>query len=137
MQIFFDNNRDTNHKTVKMRSRDAELSKGWGQIVTPLWTNTNWWRQKLNYTNTKWILRIIQSIPSPKAEPFKQRLASLGNDRVEEINDPELWIARARARAMAVYKSKVWQTKIFKGELVLLKPETLWQMNINLDELLV
>jgi hypothetical protein len=56
---------------------------------------------------------------------------------VEEINDPELWIARARARAMAVYKSKVWQTKIFKGELVLLKPETLWQMNINLDELLV
>jgi hypothetical protein len=40
--------------------------------------------------NTEMILRIIQSIPSPKAEPLKQRLASLGNERFQELNDPEL-----------------------------------------------
>jgi len=68
------------------------------------WKNHPW-----DWANTETVLRIIQSIPSPKAEPFKQRLASLGNDRVDEINDPELWIARARARAIAVYKSK-WMT---------------------------
>ena len=59
-----------------------------------------------DWANTQTILRIIQSIPSPNAEPFKQWLASLWNDRVEEVNDPELWIARARARAIAVYKSR-------------------------------
>ena len=56
--------------------------------------------------NTHTILRIIQSIPSPKAEPFKQRLATLWNERMEESNDPELWIVRARSRAIAVYKSR-------------------------------
>ncbi|MDR3168893.1 MAG: phage antirepressor [Candidatus Peribacteria bacterium] len=40
--------------------------------------------------NTETILRIIQSIPSPRAEPLKQRLASLGNERYHEMNDPEL-----------------------------------------------
>ena len=90
----------------KMKVRDPELSKGWGQIVTPLWADTNWWRQKINCTNTKWAMRIIQSIPSPKAEPFKQWLATLWNERVEESNDPELWIARARARAIEIYKSR-------------------------------
>ena len=68
------------------------------------WKNRPW-----DWANTETILRIIQSVPSPKAEPFKQRLASLGNDRVDEVNDPELWIARARARAIAIYKSK-WMT---------------------------
>lgn len=69
----------------------------------------DWKKHPWDWANTETVLRIIQSIPSPKAEPFKQRLASLGNDRVDEINDPELWIARARARAIAVYKSK-WMT---------------------------
>jgi DNA-damage-inducible protein D len=40
--------------------------------------------------DTEAILRIVQSIPSPKAEPFKQRLAGVGSERVQEINDPEL-----------------------------------------------
>ena len=52
------------------------------------------------------MLRIIQSIPSPKAEPIKQWLASLGNQRMEEVNDPELGMQRARSRAIQVYKSR-------------------------------
>jgi len=66
----------------------------------------DWKMYSWDWANTETILRIIQSIPSPNAEPFKQWLASLWNDRVEEVNDPELWIARARARAIAVYKSR-------------------------------
>lgn len=46
--------------------------------------------------NTKGILRIIQSVPSPKAEPFKMWLAEVGNDRIEEINNPELGYTRMR-----------------------------------------
>ena len=52
--------------------------------------------------NTRGILRIIQSIPSPNAEPFKLWLAEVGNDRIEEINDPELGISRIRD----IYKKK-------------------------------
>lgn len=54
----------------KMRLRDKELSQGWGQIVTPLSIQTNGGIQKINCANTEGIFRIIQSIPSPKAEPF-------------------------------------------------------------------
>lgn len=44
--------------------------------------------------DTETMLRIIQSIPSPKAEPFKQWLATLGKERIDEINDPELAMKR-------------------------------------------
>lgn len=90
-----------------MKNRDNELSKGWGKISSPLWVETRWWRQKLNCTNTKWALRILQSIPSPKAEPFKQWLALLWNERIDEINNPELGIQRAKARAIEIRK-KQW-----------------------------
>lgn len=53
-----------------MRKRDPELSKGWGQIATPLSVETKGGKQKLNCANTEGIFRIIQSIPSPKAEPY-------------------------------------------------------------------
>lgn len=51
----------------KMRKRDNELGKGWGQIVIPLSVKTSGRDQKLNYANTEGIFRIIQSIPSPNA----------------------------------------------------------------------
>ena len=47
--------------------------------------------------NTEQLLRIIQSIPSPKAEPFKLWLAQVGRDRIEETIDPELTINRAES----------------------------------------
>ncbi len=56
----------------KMRSRDTSLSEGWGQIVTPLLIETKGGRQKVNCADVQGTLRIIQSIPSRKAEPFKQ-----------------------------------------------------------------
>jgi prophage antirepressor-like protein len=86
----------------KMRNRDTELSKGWGQIVTPLWIETTGEKQRVNCANTEGIFRIIQSIPSPKAEPFKRWLAKVGYERVQEVEDPEL----ATKRTRAIYKAK-------------------------------
>ena len=85
-----------------MRRRDPELSKGWGQIATPLAIETGGGKKRMNCANTEGIFRIIQSIPSPKAEPFKRWLARVGYERVQEIEDPEL----AQKRARALYKAK-------------------------------
>ena len=76
----------------KMRKRDEELSQGWGQIVTPLAVETTGGKQKTNFADTKGIFRIIQSIPSKKAEPFKQWLAKVGAERLDQLQDPELSI---------------------------------------------
>ena len=86
----------------KMRKRDEELAKGWGQFVTPLSIDTIGGKQKLNCANAKGLLRIIQSIPSPKAEPFKLWLAQVGSDRLDEIENPEL----ATQRTRELYKLK-------------------------------
>lgn len=86
----------------KMRKRDVQLSEGWGQIVTPLLMDTAGGKQKLNCANAKGLLRIIQSIPSPKAEPFKLWLAQVGSDRLDEIENPEL----ATQRSRELYKLK-------------------------------
>lgn len=56
--------------------------------------------------NTENILRIIQSIPSPKAEPFKQRLAKIWYERIQEIENPEL----AQQRMKLLYETK-WYPK--------------------------
>jgi len=86
----------------KMRKRDELLSQGWGQLVTPLVVETAGGKQKLNCANAQGLLRIIQSIPSPKAEPFKLWLAKVGSERLEEIENPEL----ATQRTRELYKLK-------------------------------
>lgn len=53
-------------------------------------------KQKVNCANTEGMFRIIQSIPSPKAEPFKRWLAKVGYERVQEIENPELTTKRTR-----------------------------------------
>ena len=86
----------------KMRQRDEELSKGWVQIVHTLPIETSGGMQKMNCFNTEGAFRIIQSIPSPKAEPFKLWLAKVGYERVQEIQDPEL----AQRRMKELYRQK-------------------------------
>jgi len=85
-----------------LRRRDKELAKGWGQIATPLRVETEGGAQRVNCANTEGLFRIIQSIPSPKAEPFKRWLAQVGYERVKEIENPEL----ASFRARELYQSK-------------------------------
>lgn len=99
----------------KMRSRDEEISKGWGQIVTPLSIGTAGGIQKLNCADTEGIFRIIQSIPSLKAEPFKRWLAKVGYERVQEIEDPELATKRTRMLYKLKGYSDDWIEKRLRG----------------------
>ena len=86
----------------KMRVRDPELSKGYGQIVHTLEVPTSGGLQKMNCANVEGLFRIIQSIPSPKAESFKRWLARVGYERIQEIENPEL----ATKRTRTLYKLK-------------------------------
>jgi DNA-damage-inducible protein D len=65
--------------------------------------------------NTEGIFRIIQSIPSPKAEPFKRWLAKVGYERVQEIEDPELGTKRTRALYKAKGYTEDWIEKRLRG----------------------
>ncbi len=87
----------------KMRKRDPQLNSNWGTIC-PLveMLAADGKKRKIQAADTKGLLRIIQSIPSPKAEPFKLWLAQVGSDRLEEIENPEL----ATQRTRELYKLK-------------------------------
>ncbi|MFA5751360.1 MAG: Bro-N domain-containing protein [Candidatus Paceibacterota bacterium] len=99
----------------KLRKRDPELDKGYGQFVHTLGIDTKGGIQKMNCSSLQGIFRIIQSIPSPKAEPFKLWLAKVGQERIEEIQDPE----RAIVRAKKIYEQKghsdEWIAKRMRG----------------------
>ncbi len=65
--------------------------------------------------NTEAMFRIIQSIPSPKAEPFKRWLAKVGYERIQEIEDPELGTKRTRALYKAKGYSDAWIERRMRG----------------------
>lgn len=79
----------TNCHTLKMKALDGKM-------------------RKTDVADMQGIFRIIQSIPSPKAEPFKMWLAEIGKDRVDEIIDPELTIDRALETYLEKGYSREW-----------------------------
>ncbi|MBU3916163.1 Bro-N domain-containing protein [bacterium] len=100
----------------KIRHRDATLNSNWGTICTPLVLKApDGKMRKTNCANTEGIFRIIQSIPSPKAEPFKKWLAKVGYERVQEIEDPELAAKRTKAIYSAKGYSDAWIEKRMRG----------------------
>lgn len=99
----------------KMKKRDPELSKGWGQIVTPLSVQTAGGRQRVNCATAQGMFRIIQSIPSPKAEPFKQWMAQVAADRLDQMQDPELSIQQAMADYKQLGYSDNWINQRLKA----------------------
>ncbi len=98
-----------------MLNRDEELAKGWVQIEHPLLIDTEGGKQKINCANIEGIFRIIQSIPSPKAEPFKRWLAKVGYERVQEIENPELATKRTRMLYKLKGYSDDWIEKRMRG----------------------
>jgi hypothetical protein len=80
----------------KLRKRDSELGIYVGTNCPQVEMLTNGKRRKTLAGTVKDVFRIIQSIPSPQAEPFKQWLAKVGYERIQEINDPGQGIDRAR-----------------------------------------
>lgn len=93
----------------KMRARDPQLSANWGTICTPVqMLAADGKQRKVQAANTEGILRIIQSIPSPKAEPFRRWLAQVGRERIEETIDPEQAIDRALETYLKKGYSEDW-----------------------------
>ena len=85
---------------VKTREfTDLQLSPIWRQLKLPAADGKQY---RTDCATTQAMFRIIQSIPSPKAEPFKQWLAQVGYERVQEIENPEL----AQERMKAIYETK-------------------------------
>ena len=81
---------DAKQYIKKMRTRDQELNSKWGTICTPVKMQApDGKMRKSQASNLEGILRIIQSIPSPKAEPFKLWMAQLGADRIHDIEAAE------------------------------------------------
>ena len=82
---------DVKQYIKRMRSRDSELNSKWGTICTPVvMLAPDGKRHKTQAADLEGIFRIIQAIPSKKAEPVKQWLAELGSMRVDQMIDPEL-----------------------------------------------
>ena len=99
----------------KMRKRDPMLAEGWGQIVTPLAVQTAGGKQKTNFATIEGIFRIIQSIPSPKAEPFKQWMAQVASLRIDQMQDPELSIDQAIIDYKRLGYSDAWINQRIKS----------------------
>ncbi len=107
--------KDPKQYIQQMKRRDPELRKGWVRIVHTLSVETAGGAQRMLCANTEGIFRIIQSIPSPKAEPFKRWLARVGYERVQEIEDPELATKRTKALYRAKGYSEAWIEKRMRG----------------------
>ena len=107
---------DIKQYVKRLKSRDPHLSSNWGTICTRVEMPTSDGKiRKIQAANTEGLLRIIQSIPSPKAEPFKRWLAKVGYERLEEIENPEI----AAQRMREIYKQKgysdEWIEKRLRG----------------------
>lgn len=107
VQYLTDSN-DPKQYIKKMRKRDEELDMNWGTICTLLaLPSADGKKHRSQTASIEGILRIIQSIPSKKAEPFKQWLAMVGKERLDEIADPEL----AFERMVRTYREKGYSEK--------------------------
>ena len=82
---------DAKQYIKRLRTRDPELNLKWGTICTPVEMKAfDGKKRKIQAADLQGIFRIIQSIPSKKAEPVKQWLAQLGEQRIDQMIDPEL-----------------------------------------------
>ena len=101
----------------KLRKRDSELGSYVGTNCPQVEMPTNGKRRKTLAGTVKDIFRIIQSIPSPQAEPFKQWLAKVGYERIQEIIDPGQGIDRARENWQKLGRSEKWIQQSMKLKL--------------------
>lgn len=87
---------DVRQYIKRLRQRDPELNSVWGTICTPhQFLSTDGKRHAVNCAPMEGVFRIIQSIPSPKAEPIKRWLAEVGAERIKQLKDPELGIQQS------------------------------------------
>lgn len=100
----------------KMRRRDPQLDANWGTICTLVqMKGADGKKRKQMAADTKGMFRLIQSIPSPKAEPFKQWMAQVASTRVDQMQDPELDIQQAIADYKRLGYSDNWINQRIKS----------------------
>lgn len=100
----------------KMRRRDPQLDSNWGTICTLVqMKGADGKKRKQMAADTKGMFRLIQSIPSPKAEPFKQWMAQVASTRVDQMQDPELDIQQAIADYKRLGYSDNWINQRIKS----------------------
>lgn len=100
----------------KMRRRDPQLDANWGTICTLVqMKGVDGKKRKQMAADTKGMFRLIQSIPSPKAEPFKQWMAQVASTRVDQMQDPELDIQQAIADYRRLGYSDNWINQRIKS----------------------
>ena len=100
----------------RMKSRDEGLKSNWGTICTlvPLVSEDGKKHKEMTAT-AEGIFRIIQSIPSPKAEPFKQWMAHVASERLDQMQDPELSIEQAMTDYKRLGYSDNWINQRLKS----------------------
>ena len=100
----------------KMRRRDPQLDANWGTICTLVqMKGADGKKRKQMAADTKGMFRLIQSLPSPKAEPFKQWMAQVASTRVDQMQDPELDIQQAIADYRRLGYSDNWINQRIKS----------------------
>ncbi len=98
---------------TKLKAEGSELSHKLGQLKMQADDGK---MRDTDVANTETLLRIIQSIPSPKAEPFKQWLAKVGYERMQEIANPEQSLERARENWQKLGRSEKWIQQRMTGQ---------------------
>ena len=109
---------------AKLKKEGSELSEKIGQLKME---STDGKYYKTDVADTEQLLRIIQSVPSPKAEPFKQWLAKVGYERMKEISDPEQGLERARENWQKLGRSEKWIQQRMTGQETRNKLTDYWQ----------
>ncbi len=115
IEVLIENNRARkywNDLKKKLKSEGSQLSEKIGQLKMQ---SSDGKFYKTDVADTEQLLRLIQSIPSPKAEPFKQWLAKVGYERIEEMEDPELAFDRAMQTYLKKGYSKEWVNQRLKS----------------------
>jgi hypothetical protein len=97
---------------TKLKSEGSELSQDLGQLKMMSSDGKNY---KTDVADTEQLFRLIQSIPSPKAEPFKLWLAKVAKERIDEIEDPEIGIDRLMETYLKKGYSKDWINQRLKS----------------------
>jgi hypothetical protein len=107
---------DVKQYVKRMLSRDEQLRLNWGTICTPVeMIAADGKMRKIQAADMEGVLRIIQSIPSKKAEPLKMWLAKVGSERIDESIDPELSIERAIQNYRRLGYSENWINQRIKS----------------------
>jgi len=101
-----------NDLKTKLLKEGSELSDKIGQLKMPAEDGK---MRTTDVADTEQLFRLIQSIPSPKAEPFKQWLAQVGRERLDEMQDPEITIDRALEQYLRLGYSENWINQRLKS----------------------